>query len=108
MSDTPESSHVEPAPEPIDKGDHAWMLVSSALVLMMTGPGLLLFYCGLVPQKERAERDDAVRVSDGADDRSSGPSGVIRWRSAACPRSPTFSRWIGNGDYLFHAQRGSR
>ena len=29
-------------------GDNAWMLVSSALVLMMTGPGLALFYCGLV------------------------------------------------------------
>ncbi|HYK92184.1 MAG TPA: hypothetical protein VE398_25705, partial [Acidobacteriota bacterium] len=29
-------------------GDNAWMLVSSALVLMMTGPGLALFYGGLV------------------------------------------------------------
>ena len=28
--------------------DNAWMLVSSALVLMMTGPGLALFYGGLV------------------------------------------------------------
>ncbi len=32
-------------------GDNAWMLVSSALVLMMTGPGLALFYCGLVRKK---------------------------------------------------------
>jgi ammonium transporter, Amt family len=32
-------------------GDNAWMLVCSALVLMMTGPGLLLFYGGLVRQK---------------------------------------------------------
>ena len=32
-------------------GDNAWMLVSSALVLMMTGPGLALFYCGLVRRK---------------------------------------------------------
>jgi len=31
--------------------DNAWMLVSSALVLMMTGPGLALFYGGLVRQK---------------------------------------------------------
>ncbi len=31
--------------------DNAWMLVSSALVLMMTGPGLALFYCGLVRKK---------------------------------------------------------
>ena len=31
--------------------DNAWMLVASALVLMMTGPGLALFYGGLVRQK---------------------------------------------------------
>ena len=31
--------------------DNAWMLTSSALVLMMTGPGLALFYCGLVRKK---------------------------------------------------------
>ena len=31
--------------------DNAWMLVSSALVLMMTGPGLALFYSGLVRKK---------------------------------------------------------
>ena len=29
-------------------GDNAWMLASSALVLLMTGPGLALFYSGLV------------------------------------------------------------
>lgn len=32
-------------------GDNAWMLTSSALVLMMTGPGLALFYGGLVRRK---------------------------------------------------------
>jgi Amt family ammonium transporter len=31
--------------------DNAWMLTSSALVLMMTGPGLALFYGGLVRKK---------------------------------------------------------
>ena len=31
--------------------DNAWMLVSAALVLMMTGPGLALFYGGLVRKK---------------------------------------------------------
>ncbi|MGA2060942.1 MAG: ammonium transporter, partial [Thermoguttaceae bacterium] len=35
----------------LDRGDNAWMLTSSALVLMMTGPGLALFYCGLVRKK---------------------------------------------------------
>ena len=39
-----DSSHV-------NTGDNAWMLTSSALVLMMTGPGLALFYSGLVRRK---------------------------------------------------------
>lgn len=40
------------APQPkIDKGDTAWMLTSAALVLMMTIPGLFLFYGGLVRRK---------------------------------------------------------
>jgi Amt family ammonium transporter len=46
---TPEAA--VPAPVPIDKADIAWMLVSSALVLMMTAPGLALFYGGLVRKK---------------------------------------------------------
>ncbi|WP_269150970.1 ammonium transporter [Acetobacter sicerae] len=39
-----------PAPS-IDTGDTAWMLVSTALVLMMTIPGLGLFYAGMVRKK---------------------------------------------------------
>jgi hypothetical protein len=35
----------------LNSGDNAWLLVSSALVLMMTAPGLILFYGGLVRQK---------------------------------------------------------
>ncbi len=35
----------------IDKGDTAWMLTSTALVLFMTLPGLALFYAGLVRSK---------------------------------------------------------
>ena len=38
-------------PPQIDKGDTAWILTSSALVLMMTIPGLFLFYGGLVRSK---------------------------------------------------------
>jgi ammonium transporter, Amt family len=37
--------------EEINTGDTAWMLISTALVLMMTGPGLALFYSGLVRRK---------------------------------------------------------
>ncbi len=40
-----------PAPPAISNADNAWMLTSSALVLMMTGPGLALFYGGLVRRK---------------------------------------------------------
>jgi Amt family ammonium transporter len=35
----------------IDSGDTAWLLTSSALVLLMTAPGLALFYGGLVRRK---------------------------------------------------------
>jgi Amt family ammonium transporter len=35
----------------LDTGDTAWMLTSTALVLMMTVPGLALFYCGMVRTK---------------------------------------------------------
>ena len=39
------------AEDQIDSGDTAWMLTSSALVLLMTLPGLALFYGGLVRTK---------------------------------------------------------
>ncbi|MFI4875616.1 MAG: ammonium transporter [Blastopirellula sp. JB062] len=35
----------------LDTGDNAWMLMSSALVLLMTAPGLAMFYSGLVRRK---------------------------------------------------------
>ena len=35
----------------LDSGDTAWMLVATALVLMMTVPGLVLFYGGMVRKK---------------------------------------------------------
>ena len=38
-------------PPKIDSGDTAWMLASTALVLMMTVPGLALFYGGMVRKK---------------------------------------------------------
>jgi Amt family ammonium transporter len=45
---------LQPAVAPlaaINTGDNAWLLASSALVLMMTAPGLILFYGGLVRTK---------------------------------------------------------
>ena len=52
-----EDAHEEPAPgasitaDGFNAADSAWMLVASALVLMMTAPGLALFYGGLVRKK---------------------------------------------------------
>jgi len=40
-----------PAPPKIDTGDTAWVLTSTALVLLMTAPGLALFYGGMVRTK---------------------------------------------------------
>jgi len=37
--------------DPLNSGDTAWMITSSALVLMMTIPGLGLFYAGMVRKK---------------------------------------------------------
>ena len=45
-----EAAKAAEAPK-IDKGDTAWVLTSSLLVLMMTAPGLALFYAGMVRQK---------------------------------------------------------
>jgi len=39
------------ATSPIDSGDTAWVLMCAALVLMMTTPGLALFYGGMVQKK---------------------------------------------------------
>ena len=48
---TPSTPATTPPAPKIDKGDTAWMLTSAALVLMMTIPGLFLFYGGLVRSK---------------------------------------------------------
>src|SRR5881628_709172 len=45
------TGEVNLVPCPIDSGDNAWMLTSSALVLMMTPAGLAVFYGGLSRQK---------------------------------------------------------
>ena len=42
---------ADTAPPKFDSGDTAWMLTSVALVLMMTVPGLALFYAGMVRKK---------------------------------------------------------
>ena len=44
------AAHAADAPTP-NKGDTAWMLIATVLVLLMTIPGLALFYAGLVRAK---------------------------------------------------------
>jgi Amt family ammonium transporter len=44
-------AEAAPPPPTFNKGDNAWMLTSSVLVLLMTIPGLALFYGGLVRSK---------------------------------------------------------
>ena len=81
-------------PKPLDKGDNAWMLVSSALVLMMTAPGLAMFYGGLVRKKNvLSVIMQCVFLM--------GLMSVI-W--ALWGYSLSFGggdAWIGNADYLF-------
>ena len=52
-------------PEPIDTGDHAWMLTASALVLMMTPAGLAMFYGGLTRQKNAVNTLHMVFITTG-------------------------------------------
>ena len=53
--DKPAAEMAKPAAEPakptVNKGDTAWMLVSTTLVILMTIPGLALFYGGMVRAK---------------------------------------------------------
>ena len=48
---TPSAAPVEAAKPKVDKGDTAWMLLATVLVILMTIPGLALFYAGMVRSK---------------------------------------------------------
>ncbi len=75
-------------------GDNAWMLVSSALVLMMTGPGLALFYCGLVRKRNVL----------GTMMQSFAMMAVITLVWGVCGYSLVFAKgnpFLGGLDYLF-------
>src|SRR6202142_4509136 len=74
-------------------GDNAWMLISSALVLMMTGPGLALFYCGLVRKRNVL----------GTMMQSFGMMAVVTLLWAVYGYSFAFGgdeAWLGNSDYV--------
>ncbi len=78
----------------IDTGDNAWMLTSSALVLMMTGPGLALFYGGLVRKKNVLSVMMQCFFLMGLM--------TVIWSLWGYTLSfGGDGHWIGNGDYLF-------
>ncbi len=98
-TDVQEAVEAEATASELSPGDNAWMLTSSALVLMMTAPGLAMFYGGLVRKKNIL--------------------GVIMqcfflmalmtiiWAcwgySLSFGGDGESNPWIGNGDYLFMA-----
>jgi Amt family ammonium transporter len=45
---TPAFAQAAAQPAKIDAGDTAWMIAATGLVLLMSIPGLALFYCGMV------------------------------------------------------------
>jgi ammonium transporter, Amt family len=95
---------------PIDRGDNAWMLTSSALVLFMTAPGLAMFYGGLVRKKNvLGVMMQCVFLM--------GLMSLI-WAvygysfafggAAASADAPEWSHWIGNADHLFLSGVGAQ
>ena len=84
------------APKVADPGDTAWVLASSALVLMMTLPGLALFYGGLVRSKNVLNVFMQCFIARGRGRRCSGCSAATASRSAAAAaRSSATSRKAG-------------
>src|ERR1700749_933410 len=51
LSSIPTLAQATTAPPKIDAADPAWMISATAFVLMMSIPGLALFYCGMVRKK---------------------------------------------------------
>ena len=88
-----EAAPADEGPQ-LDRGNNAWMLTSSALVLLMTGPGLFMFYGGLVRKKNVLSVIMQCFFLMGLM--------TVIW--ALYGYSLSFGGtqpWIGNGDYLF-------
>jgi ammonium transporter, Amt family len=82
-------------------GDNAWMLTASALVLLMTAPGLAMFYGGLVRKKNVLGVMMQCVCLIGI--------GSVVWSlygyslafgGSDDPKSEDFNPWIGNGEFL--------
>jgi Amt family ammonium transporter len=85
--------------DPLNSGDTAWMITSSALVLMMTIPGLALFYGGMVRKKNVLA---TLAQSFGATCLITVLWMIIGYSIAftANPNAAT-NQWIGGFAYLF-------
>ena len=87
--------------DPLNPGDTAWMLTSSALVLMMTIPGLGLFYGGMVRKKNVLA---TLAQSFGATALITVLWMVIGYSIAFTPNPDAgVNNWIGGFSYLFLA-----
>ncbi|HVX10186.1 MAG TPA: ammonium transporter [Pirellulales bacterium] len=93
--------NAAPAATPtIDHGDNAWMLVSSALVLLMTAPGLAMFYGGLVRKKNVLSVMMQCFFLMALNTALWGVYGYSL-SFGGDPKSDGFNPWIGNGEFLF-------
>ena len=81
-------------------GYYAWMIVATAFVLMMTMPGLALFYGGMTRAKSVLNMMMMSYVAM-ASSASSGCSGAGRWPSAATGSATPTARSIANPFTLF-------
>ncbi len=90
--------------DPLNSGDTAWMITSSALVLMMTIPGLALFYGGMVRKKNVLA---TLAQSFGATCLITVLWMIIGY-SIAFTNNPNAAtnNWIGGFGYLFLAPMG--
>jgi ammonium transporter, Amt family len=88
----------------IDTGDTAWMLTSTALVLMMTIPGLALFYGGMVRKKNVLA---TIAQSFGATCIITVLWMVICYSMAFTTNAdPMLNQFVGGFSYLFLAPMG--
>ena len=85
--------------DPLNSGDTAWMITSSALVLMMTIPGLGLFYAGMVRKKNVLA---TLAQSFGATCIITVLWMIIGYSIAFTPNpNSATNAWIGGFAYLF-------
>src|SRR6202012_4245413 len=90
--------------DPLNSGDTAWMITSSALVLMMTIPGLGLFYGGMVRKKNVLA---TLAQSFGATALITVLWMVIGYSIAFTPNPDAgMNNWIGGFSYLLLGKVG--